>query len=615
MIEALATEEVSPQQIDRIPGKTGCYIFKGPLQEDSDQRRVLYVGKAKNLKSRVRIYFTKEGDGRAFVKFIKEKAEIIEYIIVKDEQDALILENELIKRFKPPYNISLKDDRRYLSLRLDLKHEWPRIQVTRKVKKDRAIYLGPFSSSSRLRETLNTIQKIFPLRSCPDSKLYNRSRPCIEYEIKRCVAPCVDYVSQEEYRKLVDSTVRVLQGESEELISELEQRMHAKSENEDFEAAAVLRDQITSIREVTQSENSIISLKQRSLDIDAVGLAVEGNRAAIYILFVRNGVVWDGRSFDFNQLKVDEVELLEQFIAQYYGSDVYTPHEILVPTELEVVGLDQKAKILLPRAKEKKSFLEIAEENAKAKLADRIRQNEKLGAVIESLQLKLKLKSLPEEIDCIDISHHHGTDVVASVVRFSGGSPNKSLYRKIRLKTQKIDDFESMREAVSRRYKQVSDLPDLILIDGGKGQLSAALEAVDSAGFLSQVEVISLAKARSSFEEIDPLNPKNRERVFKPGQKNPILLVQDSREELMLSFLRDEAHRFAITYHRKKKDEAMSSSVLDQVKGLGSRQKLKLLKEFDSIEAIKEAPDSELLRVINKRALANLRRALDVVED
>lgn len=602
--------EISEDSLAALPRQPGCYIFKKSSDEQGDQ--VLYVGKAKSLRDRVRNYFVGDLEKRAFAKFIRSQANVLEFIVVGSNDDALVLENELIKKYKPPYNILLKDDKRFLSLRLDLNHEWPRVEVIRKIKKDGAVYLGPFSSSTRLRETLNIMQKIFPLRSCPDSKLYNRSRPCIEYDIKRCVAPCVDYIKKPAYKKLVNSALLFLKGESEELLQQLERQMQQAASEDRFEDAAKVRDQIASIQHTTLDKQSVVGVQQRKsgLDQDALGFSRKGARVFICLVFIRSGMVWDQRTFEFSAPELDDREVIQQFISRYYSGDVYLPHELLLPFDIGSPPIGLKIDFIQPRSEEKKRFLDLATKNADIKLKMKLDKTEHLSEILASLQSKLKLHKLPVRIDCLDISHHQGTDVVASVVRFKEAVPDKSNYRKIKLKTDQVDDYASMREAIARRYKSKDDLPELMVVDGGKGQLSAAEAVLKELGFFDYVELVSLAKARRTDQEVDPLNPLNRERVFKLGRKNPILLKEASPEELLLSFLRDEAHRFAITYHRLRKDRALSASLLDEVEGLGNRNKIRLLKKFGSLEGISSASDIDLLEIVKPKVLEGLREKL-----
>jgi len=593
------------ETLDHLAKKPGVYIFKGRRTPEARQT-VLYVGKAKNLHQRVRQYFKGDGDGRPLVQFLRTRVEEIETIITESEEDALLLENELIKKNRPAYNIHLKDDKRYLSLRLDVSHEWPRIEVVRKIKKDRAVYLGPFSSASRLRSALDFIQKNFPLRSCDDRKLYSRSRPCIEYEIKRCVAPCVKLVTPEDYRRLVDSAILFLRGESGALLENLQNQMMDAAQAEKFEEAALLRDRLQSLQSVIEGQG-IIGLRQfqRGLDQDAVGLAVEGNRAVVVVLFIRNGLIFDKRSFEFKDITLDRDDLLSEFLNRYYSSDVYIPHEILVS---KAVPVEMDLKVVAPRSDEKMSFVRVAEENAAMNLKSQIQKVAKLEKTLHSIQKILGLKNIPTSIDCLDISHHQGKETVASVVRFVDGTPFKDGYRRIKLQSDQVDDFGSMKEAVSRRYKELGDLPTLIVIDGGKGQLSSATEVLKQLGWLDSVEIVSLAKARKD-EGLDPLNPQNRERVFKVGQKNPVILKEDSAEELLLRYLRDEAHRFAISYHRLRKNQ-MSSSVLDELPGMSEKLKLKLLRQFGSVEGILAAPPQELAKIVKGKTFEALQKLL-----
>jgi len=602
-------EVASVKEWKNLPTSTGCYLFK-----TQSKGGVLYVGKAKNLRSRVRQYFVSSGDNRPWVKFIREKSKYIDFFVVKSEQDALILENELIKKHRPRYNVFLRDDKRYLSLRLDLKHEWPKVETVRKIKKDGAIYLGPFSSSTRLKETIDFMQKIFPLRTCSDKKLYNRSRPCIEYEIKRCVAPCVGYVTKQNYDGLVQSAVLFLSGKNKELLEELKTRMEEASQSENYEQAAHLRDQIQAIS-VTTEGLSVVSAKQfqRGIDQDAIGVALEGSYAVIVILFIRSGVVLDKRAFEIKSVEILKEELVQQFLERYYSQEVYHPHEILVPFAVSFLDSTFPIKIKTPRDPDKKDFLTLADQNARVQLNTNILKTKKMESVLESLCRLLSLSRLPVLMDCLDISHHAGKFVTASVVRFQDGLPAKDFYRRMTLQSQEVDDYQSMKEAVDKRYKSKEDLPDLIVIDGGKGQLSAVFQILSDKGWSHEVDLIALAKSKSGKPIKDPLNPKNRERVFKRNQKNPILLKKDSAEELLLCFLRDEAHRFAITYHRLKKDRGQSSSALDQIPGMTARTKLKLLRRFGSIDGVREATDCDLLKEIRPKLLKSLKSTFSKV--
>lgn len=611
---AAGPQIITREQLSDIPKKTGVYLFHGKFGRSSDDS-ILYIGKAKSLFSRVRQYFLGDADRRPFVQFIRQQVEKIEYIVVETEQDALLLENELIKKYRPPYNISLKDDRRFLSLRLDLDHEWPQIEVVRRIRKDKAIYLGPFSSSTRLRETLDFMQKIFLLRTCTDSKLYNRSRPCLEYEIKRCVAPCVNYVTKEDYAKIVEGAVMFLKGNTHELVESLKVRMEAAAEAERFEEAAQVRDQIQAINSTTEGQ-SVIGVKQwqQGNTQDVVGIAEENGFIVIVLLFVRNGIIFDKRSFEFKNLRLDRESLLVEFLDRYYQSGVVLPDEIIVPISIPEGALEIEPKVVVPRAEEKRNFLKIAEENALVHLKSKQQKLERLEKTLGALQQLLTLSKFPNAIDCIDISHHQGAETVASVVRFKEGLPYKDGYRRIKLKEDQVDDFASMRDALHRRYHEVSDLPDLLVIDGGKGQLQAAEEILKERGWLDRVDLISLAKSRDR-EGIDPLNPQNRERVFKPHQKNPVLLKEGSAEELLMQFIRDEAHRFAITYHRLRKDRSISVSVLNDIEGMTEKVKLKLLRRFGSIDGLREASDDEILEEVNTKMLQRLREKLDEVYD
>lgn len=583
---------VSPDQLGDLPLGAGVYIFWGRRKEGQDPT-VLYVGKSRKLRSRVRQYFSGSGDGRRFVQFIQKKTEEIRYILVSNEQEALVLENELIKKFKPPYNILLKDDKRYLSIRIDANHEWPKMEAVRKVKKDGAFYLGPFSSARHLRTTLDYMQRAFPLRTCTDHKLYNRSRPCLEYEIKRCSAPCVKYISPASYKDLVIGAIRFLKGDAMGVVHLLEEKMQEAAHTEHYEEAARLRDRIRSISSTVDGQQ-IVGHQNRSAELnqDVIGLAEANEKIVLVLLYVRHGLVLDKRVYEFNDTQLDQHSILTEFINRYYSAEQFIPDEVLVPLQLESSELEIDIPIICPRADEKRKFLSVAEENARAHLNAAIERAEKASKALTTLHKILGLKAYPRAIDCVDISHHQGSETVASVVRFYEGTPDKSHYRKIKLKNQ-VNDFDSMKEALGRRYKSSEDLPNLLVVDGGKGQLSSAVLILKELGWLEKIDICSLAKKRGD-EPIDPLNPKNREKIFKPDQKNPLLLKEGSPEEYLLINLRDEAHRFAITFHRQRKVKSLSRSQLDGVPGLSPKMKISLLRKFKSLEEIVSASEEDL---------------------
>ncbi len=600
---------VGPDRLEEIPVAPGVYLFIGGAREGGESK-VLYVGKSKKLRSRVRHYFQGEGDGRAFIRFIQAHTVEIRTLVVHNEHEALILENELIKKYKPPYNILLKDDKRYLSIRVDLSHEWPKMEMVRRIRKDKAFYLGPFSSASQLRITLDFMQKMFPLRTCSDHKLYNRSRPCLEYDIKRCLAPCVGYIDKESYKVLVQSAIAFLKGQEEAVLQDLRRQMDLAAHQENYEEAARLRDRIQAI-ETTIEGKGILGMEQqqRELNQDVLGIAESGDKTVIVLMFVRHGLVLDKRAFEFDALALDRDSLVLEFLQRYYSSEVFVPDEILVPHIVDSGLLEIEVPVLIPRSEEKRRFLTLAHENALRHLEAAMERQRKNASTLAALQTTLNLTRIPLRMDCVDISHHQGLENVASVVRFYEGLPDKSLYRKIKMSLDQVDDFHSMKEALERRYKTKDDLPDLLVIDGGKGQLSAALDILKAKDFLDCLDIVSLAKARDG-ETIDPLNPQNRERVFKPGQKNPLLLKAGSPSELLLSRLRDEAHRFAISFHRDRKTKMISRSALDAVPGLTLRLKTQLLNRFQSIDQILLASDDELEQELPRRVVRALRLTL-----
>jgi excinuclease ABC subunit C len=406
-----------------------------------------------------------------------------------------------------------------------------------------------------------------------------------------------------------------LKGKTDELVEQLKNQMTLAAEEDRFEDATRIRDQIAAIASTTEGQ-SVIGIRQwqQGNNQDVIGMAEENGFRVVVMLFVRNGIIFDKRTFEFKNPKLDGESFIVEFLERYYELGVVVPDEIIVPFAIAEGALELDSKILVPRSDEKKNFLKIAEENALAYLHSKQQKLERLEKTLGNLQRLLSLSKFPNIIDCVDISHHQGAETVASVVRFKEGLPEKEGYRKIKMQENQVDDFASMRDALYRRYHEQSDLPDLLIIDGGRGQLQAAEEILKERGWLENFDLVSLAKSRDR-EGIDPLNPQNRERVFKMNQKNPILLKENSAEELLLQFIRDEAHRFAITYHRLRKDRAISTSVLNEVEGMTERMKLKLLRRFGSIDGLREASDDEILQEVNSKMLQRLRERLDEVYD
>jgi excinuclease ABC subunit C len=599
------TNDVSEPRwsIDDVPERPGVYLFR------DDAGEVLYVGKARKLKSRLRSYRRPGGDGRLMIRFLEDVAASVETIVTRTEQEALLLEDSLIKTHKPPHNIRLKDDKSFLMLRLDAE-EFPRFKFVRahSPKNDRksgesqgrARYFGPFASARSIRRTLGDLHRIVPLRDCPDTVFKNRSRPCIKHQIGLCAAPCVGLVSQEEYAKLVERAADVLAGDTAELERELEQRMQAAAKELEYERAASWRDRLAALRRTVERQG--VRPGDR-VARDVLGLARRGADAVVHRLAFRDGRMSESRSHTFRSELPDEELWHDVLTALYAGGRRERPAEIVLaiePSELElfldVFGAD--VKFIVPSTGERKRMLDLANENARVALSKRAAQAAFEESALEAIGELADLDGPPEVMDCFDISNFQGANVVASRVRFRGGLPDKSGYRRFRVKgVEGQDDFASMKEVVARSLRrgvEEGDLPDLIVIDGGAAQLEKALEAREEAGAWD-TPMIALAKARAERKVRSAVKDAVEERVFLPGAKAPIELARHSPARLMLERIRDEAHRFAITYHRKERGKLRSQ--IDSIPGVGDKKRKDLLRRFGSVAGLREASVEQIAAV------------------
>ncbi len=545
------------QKIAELPLAPGVYIMKGPDGE------VIYVGKAVNLRSRVRSYFSRSSsDIRAFVAVLDRYLGDIDTVVVKTEKEALLLENELIKKHKPRFNVQLRDDKAFLCLRLSLEHQYPRLETVRRIKRDGARYFGPYANAGSLRETQRVVNKYFQLRTCTDYALETRKRPCLLFQIGRCPAPCVNPIDPLEYRKNVDAVILFLEGRSGPLLESLKTRMRESAARLAYEEAARLRDQVIALER--SLERQAVAATE-AIDQDIFGFYREADRLLIYALYVRGGRISGGQPFFFSGQEFPDDELLAQsFVNLYYDADNFVPKDVLLPFpsgSLDALGellsekKDEKVRVHAPQRGEKADLLRLANQNAERAFSERKRSREETAVVLERLRDRLHLSRIPHRMECFDISHFQGTAIVASQVASVDGEADKNGYRKFHLKTVKSnDDFASMHEVLTRRFRRglaEHDLPDLIVIDGGKGQLASAHAAMKDVG-VEGVDLVSLAKSRDlEVEDRDATSDASPERVFLLGRKDPIVLPQSSPELFMLTRLRDEAHRFAITFQRK----------------------------------------------------------------
>ncbi len=540
------------EQLDALPDTPGVYIFRNA------KNKVLYVGKATSLRQRVRSYFQPaSNDQRYFIARLEKELERIEFNVVNTESEAAILENSLIKQHKPLYNVRLRDDKEFLSIRLDAKAEWPRLEVRRKPKADHAWYFGPYASGTAVRRTLNLVNKHFQLRTCTDGEFKNRIRPCLQYQIKRCPGPCVLPVERRDYMHQVDLVKAFLEGRHDTLINTLRKDMARASHDLEFERALALRDQIEALEHVLEKQTVQSTHK---LNQDVIALYRQDDLGFIVVAIVRQGRTVDLQHFPLTQLSAPNDEVISGFITQYY-EHAMVPNEVILAQPIEAMPgvaawLEQKAakrvEIAVPQRGTRVKLLKLAEQNAEHGFrAHWDTQSQRERELVE-LQEILQLSEVPRRIECIDISHHGGKHSVAAVVALKNGEPDKKGYRTYRLRTSGGDDYAAMYEVLSRRLKRGKEnekgwqLPDLLVVDGGKGQLNQALSALRDLE-IENVPVVGLAKERRNIQD-----EKLVDRVFLPGQSNPIELSSKRRCLRFLAVARDEAHRFSNSFRKKQ---------------------------------------------------------------
>ena len=592
------------KKVARLPASPGVYIMKDA------RSRILYIGKAVNLRSRVRSYFGKSNDGRPFMRLLLKRIDDLDCILTETEEEALILENNLIKKHRPLYNVRLKDDKTYVSIKVTLSEEWPRVMITRRYRQGKDLYFGPYGSSTAVREMLRVIKTVFPLRTCTNGFFRNRTRACMEYEIGRCTAPCVDLISKEDYMEDVSQVVLLLKGRSKELERIIEKRMRNASEARSYELAARYRDQLAAIAKVFETQKVE---KFRLGDIDAFSIIREGDFVAIQAVLVREGKIINSKTHSY-RTGLPRAKVLSSFLTQYYLADRYIPPEVLCDSDFRDRELLEswlserrgtRARISLPQRGDKAAIMRLASRNARNSFRIELDEQERMESLLDSLKKHLELAVAPRRIECYDISNFQGSLAVGSMVSFEDGKPVRDRYRKYRIQTVVgADDFRCMKEVLERRLERGlkdGDLPDLVLVDGGKGQLSIAVKVLKALG-LSGVAVASLAKERRS--------KKTTERIFLPGRRNPLPLAQDTPESLYLQRIRDEAHRFAIQYHRGLRRKDAMKTGLEGVPGIGQKRQQAVLDRFRTLAKIREASTEELSEVIGKKLALTLQDAL-----
>jgi len=585
------------EKVARFPDGPGVYIFT-----DADGT-ALYVGKAADLRARVRSYLKPGGDGRYQLRFLAAEAEDVEFVATATEQEALLLENTVIKKQKPRYNLKLKDDKSFLLLRLDRRESWPWYRLVRRRQDDGASYFGPFASAKAVRRTLRLLHKIVPLRDCSDNVFANRTRPCIKHQIGRCPAPCVGLVTREAYDGLLDHSVRILRGEVGPVLGELRERMRSASATLEFERAQVLKEQIVALQSVAEPQAVVAGAG----DEDALGWHRSGDDVVAVFLAFRGGALEGSRRFAFRSALPDEL-VLGELLGRYYEGDRYVPATVLLPqppAEAEIITqwLQHKrggrVDLHVPQRGDKRRHLELAQQNAHLADAMAVDAGARRRAGAERLAVLLGLPEPPQRLHCLDVSTIQGTSTVASRVCFDGGVPLKDQYRRFRISAERAgDDFGAMAEAVRRSLqlcleRDGEDLPDLLVVDGGRGQLGAAVAAVTELGLQDDLWLCGLAKSR--LQGVGDARSESGERIFLPGRDTAVPLPAQAPETLLVAALRDEAHRFAITYHRQQRGRITSE--LDAVPGVGPGRRRSLLRRFGSLSALREASLEDLRAV------------------
>jgi excinuclease ABC subunit C len=564
---------------------------------------VLYVGKAKDLRKRLRSYLKAERDGRAQIRFLLERAVAVETIVTDTEKEALLLEDTLIKEHRPRYNIDLRDDKTFISLRLDLREEFPAFEVVRQVRADGARYFGPFTSAAAVRETLKEIHRIFALRRYPMARCRRRSRPCLFHQVGQCSAPCHGLISRAAYRGLVDGAIALLEGRELEVVALLRQRMAEEAAALHFEAAARLRDQLRAIEQTVERQKAV---RYGTTDQDVIGLHRAGGEVEIAVLFIRHGRLAGRRSYNLDW-QIEEERLLEEFLLCYYGRDVPIPDEVLLPLPVEGETAlaewlserrGRRVRLLAPRRGERVELLALAARNAQEAWRERGSRREAREELLAEVGRRLQLSRLPRRMECFDISTIQGRATVASMAVVVDGEPAPAEYRHYQVRTVAGgDDYAALREVLARRLQRglaEQALPDFILIDGGRGQLGVLSALLAELGLTQAIAVAGMAKSRVRANVRGKAVERSEERLFLPGRKNPVILPAGSPALFLLTRLRDEAHRFAITYHRQLRGRSQLASALTAIPGIGPQRRKALLRHFGSIARLKTATLDEL---------------------
>ena len=591
--------EIPAKQSRLLPDKPGTYLFR------DNAGRVIYVGKASSLRNRVRSYFTSKTLPPK-IQMMIPKISDIDFIITDSEQEAFILENNLIKKHRPPYNVKLKDDKSYPYLKITLTEEWPRVLLTRHIKNDGSRYFGPYAGTGSLRQIMGTLNKLFPYRTCNKNITGTEDRPCLKYYIKRCAGPCINAVSRKDYQQIIRQTILFLEGKQEQIIRELKRKMVKASANLEFEKAASLRDQIQSLESITEQQKIV---SEHRINEDVIAIAQDRNTACAQVFFIRGGKLLGKEHFVMEGVRGENPgKVITSFAKQFYSAGMDIPIQILLQTEpadrlLLETWLEnqqqQKVKLIVPRRGKQKQLMGMVAENATEALQQLqfkwLADAGKTGAALEELKIQLHLPRIPNRIECYDISNIRGAFAVGSMAVFEEGRPRSAHYRRFKIKSVSgIDDYAMMQEVLKRRFargiqpankrkgESWGSVPDLVLIDGGRGHLNAVLQV------MSEMQVDSIPVASIA---------KEKEEVFVPDIPESVILPRNSQALYLLQRIRDEAHRFAISYHTRVRVQSAFVSDLDQIPGIGPSRKRALIKQFGSIKGVKAASLEELAAV------------------
>lgn len=582
---------------DKLPSVSsgpGVYLMK------DTNGKVIYVGKAAHLKKRLASYFIRKSHPDLKTGILVKKISSFDTIVTASEKEALILESTLIKSYKPRYNVILKDDKRYPSFRIAVKTDYPCLQIVRKMKNDDAVYFGPFASAGALRHTLKLINKTFKLRKCISEVVKPRSRPCLNYQMGLCHAPCCYQVDKQMYHKIVNEVRMFLNGQIHELVKSLKDEMISAARAEEFEKAATLRDKIFALEKTVEKQ---IAVTTDFVDRDVIGLVGNDMYTVVVVLFIRKGFLQGVRHFVFKDTISSDHEILDSFIKQYYRDTTYIPKEILLPIKLSDASVykewlsgikESKVNIRVPKKGNKVRLITMACDNAQSHLSKLVDELSAQADLLSKLQHKLRLRGLPLRIECFDNSGMMGKNLVAGMVVYVDGKPDKKHYRRYTIQSVDLqDDYACMKEVLERRFKKNNkntELPELLIVDGGKGQLNIAINVLEKLNLKNAFDVIGIAK-----KDIQKKEPQDK--IYKPGRVNPVNFGKDIEILYFLQRIRDEAHRYAISFHRQKRSKTALRSSLDSIPGIGQKRKAALLKFFSSFKKLSQASVDEIADV------------------